>query len=123
MVHLKYRDNQRLGDMYFVPGFYYETYIDTIVDRPDYPIAEQAEEDQEGDRHITFQKWDKRSQFSFFGVEYMADAISLLPLMDEVFINGKRVYDVSVEISWNEDVECLAEISVSYSEKNMIKTL
>lgn len=123
MVHLKYRDNGGLGDMYFLPAFYLETYIDTIEERPNYPIVEEAEEDQEADRHITFQKWDKRSQFSFFGVEYMADAMSLLPLMDEVYVNGKRVYDVSVDTSWSDDYECLVNITVSYSEKKMIKTL
>jgi|SRR6056297_1041196 len=123
MVHLKYRSNGRIGDIFFPDEFYVEAYIDTNVDKPDYPIIEEAEEDQAGDRHILFQKWDKRSMFNFYGVEYMADAISLLPLMDEVFVNGKRVYDVTVDNSWSDEYDCLVSITVSYSEKKAIKTL
>jgi hypothetical protein len=123
MVHLKYRNDSRLGDMFFPSGFYLECYLDTTPERPEYPIVEDAREDQEADQHIIFQRYEKRSNVKFYGVESLADAISLLPLMDEVFIDNVRVYDIVTEINWNEEFECLCEINISYLTTKIIKTL
>ena len=123
MVHLKFRSDKRLGDFYFPDGWYAECYIDTLPERPEYPISEDARDDQEEDMHIIFQRYEKRGRLSFVGPEYMADAISLLPLMDEVYVDGSRVYDVVCDINWNEEFECLAEMDITYLTDKIIKTL
>jgi hypothetical protein len=123
MIHLKYRNNKRIGDLYFPSNFYFECYIDTTIERPQYTINEDAREDQAGDIHRLFQRWEKRQTFRFMGVESLCDAISTLPLMDEVFVNNERVFDVNIDVRWEEDMECLANIEVTYNKDKIIKSL
>ena len=123
MVHFKYRNTEPLGDLIFPANFWIEFYVDTTIDRPSYPIQEETREDQEGDVHKIFQRWEKQYTVSFMGVESLVDACSIIPLMDEVYVNGVRVYDIFVETIWDEETECLANITITYLQKKIIKTL
>lgn len=121
MIHLKFRDEGLRGDFYWRDGLYGECYIDTIMEKPSYPIQEDAHQDQAGETHRMFQRWEKRHVFAFRGVESMADAMSVLPLMQEVVINGIRVFDVLVDIRWDDEEDCLANIEVSFLKNKIIK--
>lgn len=120
-INIKYRDKGLRGDIYWVDNLYAECYINSTIEKPEYPILEEVREDEEMNQHKVFQRWEKRHRIRFFGVESMADAMSLLPTMDEVYINSQRVYNVLVDIAWEEDRQCLAEIVISFSVKKMIK--
>ena len=122
MVHLKYRGTGITDNIYWKEGFYAECYINSVIEKPDYPILEERREDGEGDQHRVFQRWDKRHTIRFFGIESMADAMSMLPLMEEVEVNGTRVFDVEVDITWDEERECLAEIVITFSHRKALIT-
>jgi hypothetical protein len=123
MTELKWRNTQGvLGDILWKPGFYGQAWVDSVIDKPTYPITEETREDQEGDIHKTFQRWEKRQSIRTMGVESVADALSLLPVMEEVYVDGTRVYDVVVDISWEEDYDCLARIDISFMRKKILKT-
>ena len=132
MIHLKYRNPiiKSLEDItswdaesvYWLEGLWGECYINSIIEKPLYPILEEVREDENLNQHRVFQRWDKRHQIRFFGVESMADAMSLLPIMDEVYINSQRVYNTTVNVNWEEDRECLAEIIITFSTKEIVKT-
>lgn len=124
MVHLKYRGSVDTitDNIYWREGLFGECYINTVIEKPEYPIFEETREDQTGDQHKLFQRWDKRHTIRFFGVESMTDAMSMLPLMEYVEIDGKRVFDVEVEVLWEEERECLAEIVITFSHRKAIKT-
>lgn len=129
VVHIKYRNNTPLGDMIFPTAgsstppndFFGEFYVETTIGRPEYPIQEEAEDDQEGDTHLLFQRYDKQKVIKFDGVESLVDACSVLRLMDEVYVNGTRVYDVFVDIRWEEDRECIAVIIITFSTNKILK--
>ena len=123
MVHFKYKNSEPLGDLIFPDFFWIEFYVDTTIDRPTYPIQEETREDEEGDVHKIFQRWEKQHTVRFMGVESLVDACSILPLMDEVYINGQRVYDLFVDTVWEEETECLAQITITFYNKKIIKTL
>jgi len=123
MVHFKYKNNSPLGDMIFPDGFWSEFYVETTVDRPEYPVIVESEEDQEGDMHELFQRWEKRYTVKFLAVESLCDTCSMLRLMDEVYINGHRVYDIIVESLWTEEHECLADVNITFLTRKVIKTL
>jgi len=123
MVHIKYRNTNPLADIVFPTDFYFEMYVDTIIQRPSYPIEEETRQDQVGDTHRLFQRWNKEHQVSFKAIESLCDAVSLLPLMDYVYVNNTRVYDVFVDIQWDESIECLADVVITFSYKKTIKTL
>lgn len=122
MVHLKYRDTGLRDDIYWTDDFYAECYINSVIDKPTYPVMEEVSEDQEGDQHRIFQRWEKRHTVRFFGVESMADAMSLLRLMDEVYINGVRVFDVLCDPQWDDESQCIAEMPLSFTHKKLIKS-
>jgi len=123
MTEIEWRNEQGLmDDIYWRPGFYAQCWVDSVIDKPTYPITEETREDQEGDIHRTFQRWEKRQSVRTMGVESVADTFSLLPVMDEVFVNGTRVYDIVVDISWEEEYECLANIGISFMRKKILKT-
>ena len=130
MIHLKYRnpiyseeieswDNENI---YWHENLYGECYINSSIEKPSYPILEEVREDGAMTQHKVFQRWEKRHQIRLFGVESMADALSLLPTMDEVYINSQRVYNVLVNVEWEDDRECLAEITITFSVRQLLKT-
>lgn len=122
MVHLKYRDKGVKGSFLWREGLWAECYIDTIIEKPTYPIHEEAERTQDNEMHRLFQRWEKRHMITFKGVESMADAMSVLPVMDEVYVNGQRVFDVMVDITWDDEYSCLALIEISFLRHKLIKT-
>lgn len=123
MTELEWRDEQGLrGDIFWRAGFLAQCWVDSVIDKPTYPITEETREDQEGDIHKTFQRWEKRQSIRTMGVESVADALSLLPVMEEVYVNGTRVYDTVVDISWEEEYDCLARIDISFMRKKILKT-
>ena len=123
MINFKFRNEKPLGDMFFPPTVYVEFNVDAPIEKPFYPIQEEAEEDQEGDIHKLFQRYEKQYRISFKAIESLCDACSIMPLMDEVFINNVRAYDVNVDIAWDEVFECLADVVITYYTKKIIKTL
>jgi hypothetical protein len=123
MIQIRYRNEKTLGDMVFPDDFWFNMYIDTVIERPEYPIIEEAEEDQAGDMHINFQRYSKQRRLRFFAVESLCDAVSTLPLMDYVEIGGSRVFDITVDVRWEEDLQCLANIELSFNYKSIVKTL
>ncbi len=123
-IKLRYRgaSNSMMDNIYWKEGLLAECYINSVIEKPEYPILEETREDQEGDQHRIFQRWDKRHTIRFFGVESMADAMSLLPLMEYVEIDGSRVYDTEVTIEWDDERMCLAEITITFSLRKVVKT-
>lgn len=123
MVEIKYRGKQGLlGDTYWKEGFFGRCWVDTVIDKPIYPITDEVKQDQEGDSHRVFQRWIKQYSIRFLGVESMADAMSLLPLMEEVYINNSRVYDTITDIDWDDDYECLCNINISCVKRKVLQT-
>ena len=122
-TEIKWRDTQGVrGEIFWKSGFYAHCYVGSVIDKPTYPITEETREDQEGDIHKSFQRWEKRQSIRTMGVESVADAFSLLPVMEEVYVNGTRVYDLVVDISWLEEHECLSNIDISFMRKKILKT-
>lgn len=121
MIHISYINTEPLGDMYFrVPA---EMYINSVIERPQYPVMEEDREDEEGDVHRLWQRWDKQHIIRFMAVESLTDAVSMLPLMDEVYINNERVYDVIPTITWEDEYDCLARCELKFTNKKAIKNL
>ena len=124
MVTIRYQNSKPIGDMYFPDdgSFWAEMLLDVNMERPQYPVQEEEHEDHIGDSHKVFQRWGKQYVIPFKAIESTCDAVSMLRLMDYVYINGNRVYDVDVEITWEEELDCLADVIVSFYTKRAVKT-
>jgi hypothetical protein len=124
LVYLKYKGTEGtlLGDIYWSVGFEPTVWIDTWIEKPDYPVLNETRQDGDADEHHVFQRWAKRRKIRFKGVESMADAMSMLPLMEEIYVNGQRVYDPVVNITWEDEYSCLADIEVVFLTKKATKS-
>lgn len=121
MIEISFRNGDMLGSMFFPAGFYGSIHLNTFIDKPQYQIMEEVREDGAGNQHLVFQRYEKRYSIRMKGVESMADAMSILRLMDEVYINGERVYDLQVDVSWEEEYDCLCSIEISYQKNKILK--
>lgn len=125
MIHIKAQNTKMIDSINFPldSRIWIELYLDEVIEKPEYPIQEEGYEDQEADVHMVFQRWEKRYSIKLRAIESTCDVLSLLPLMDYVYINDIRVYDVDAQITWEEEVECLANVVLTFSNRNAVKTL
>lgn len=116
-VSIRYRGTpgMMLGSMYFRSDLWARIWINSWVEKPEYPVLNETRQDGDAEEHIVFQRWEKRKRLRFKGVESMCDAMSLLPLMEEVWIGGERVYRVVVNVTWDDEYSCLGDIDIQYS--------
>ncbi len=122
MPRITYRGRGVQGGIYFPDGFLAECFINSYIEKPEYPIINETRQDGEGNEHHVFQRWEKRRKIIFKGVESMMDAMSLLPLMEEVYINDERVYDVNPMIMWEDEYGCLANIELSFLTRRAVRS-
>lgn len=124
---IKFKGRAVLGDVarfgiYFKDNFEPRMWINADVQKPEYPIINETREDEEGTEHQVFQRWEKRRKIQFKGVESMADAVSILPLMDEVYLGSTRIYDIVPTIMWEDEYDCLADIELSFRTRKLLKS-
>ena len=105
-------------------------YVHSDVWAPDYTIEQgEVKDNQNGEPIPGSQKWAKYYKLEIVGYEYLADALSLLPFMDNVYITLKnqesqKVKDISVAVDWNVDTEqpCIGTIILSFAFDIHLKT-
>jgi hypothetical protein len=104
--------------------------IDATLAKPEYTIDEEATEDGDGNVLITFQRRVKLFKMWFYAPEYIADAVSLIPLHDYVTLTTNygesdqetgSVYDFAVTTEWM-DNKGLAKITCEFRDSPIIKT-
>ncbi len=128
MPKIEFEGREVVGDVasgtaiYFRDDFKPKMWINSFVQKPEYPIISETREDQAGNEHQLFQRWEKRRKIQFKGVESMADAVSVLPLMEKVWLNNVRIYDVQPNIMWEDEYDCLANIELSFLTRKIIST-
>lgn len=125
-VKIRYRSHRQqsafLGDIYFEMGWFAMCYVESILEKPRYPILNESRQDGEMNEKQLFQRWEKRRRVQFKGIESMADALSLLPLMERVQIQDVDVYDPVVNISWDDEYSCLCNIEITFLTAKAIKS-
>lgn len=103
---------------------------DVTFAKPEYVIEEEGTEDGDGNVLITFQRRVKLYKMWFYAPEYIADAISLIPLHDNVtlYLNynetdqeSGQIYDFAMTAEWVE-TKGLAKITCEFRDQPVIKT-
>jgi hypothetical protein len=119
---ITYRSVNLLGNIYFGDTFFGLAYVAASVEKPTYPFINETRQDHDGNEHHVFQRWEKRRRIRFKGVESMADAMSMLPLMERVYVSGDRVYDAVTNITWEDEYSCLADIEITFLTKKVTRS-
>jgi len=126
-IKLQWSNSCDLGGIYYQAGYSNKLYFDTNVGKPEY--EEETEEEYNGDGVLisTFQRLVKIYKMQVVCPEYVADALKLLPMHDNIsitFLNGQYsgvIRNVKVDVSW-EDItdDCLATVDISFQQDDQV---
>jgi hypothetical protein len=112
------------------PQFKITFIFDGSIAKPEYVIEEEGVEDGDGNVLILFQRRVKKYKMWFYAPEYIADAMSLVPLHDNVTLttyygetagNTGQIYDFNITVDWL-DSKGLAKITCDFRDQPVIKT-
>ena len=125
-ILLEYSNSHDFGDIAYHNSFINRVYLDADVSKPEYELLEEGIEDADGEFDPTFQKWAKKYSIVFYAQEFLVDALTLMTLHDQVYItlqNGEssQVLDVDVSYKWDADIECWAEVTISFVTTYVIR--
>ena len=108
-------------------------YLDVDIKAPEYPVTEDGNEN--GDKQFipSFIKWEKRYSFTSYFPEYLVDAITALPLHNDIYLTFKngdvyKIKDISVEVDWQDlgDVDsvsdCFASLTMTFAIDSIVVT-
>lgn len=119
-------DGQTLAGTYYNIIYFDE---DVLVQKPEYSIDEQVQQNHELKEIFQSQKWRKTYKAEIYVPEFLADALTMIPLHDEVYIHIKdeddeqQVETINVNIEWvGEFQSCYARATLEWTFKEVLKT-
>jgi hypothetical protein len=126
-IKLTWTNSCDLGTIYYAGGFENKLFLDAEIGAPDYEDVEEGEENDEGVFIKTLEKLQKVHKFQCYVPEYLADALKLLPLHDDVqifYTNGlysSAIRNIKVDVEWDSGSnECMALVTVSYQQDDQV---
>lgn len=123
MITIEWRGSCDFGEVFFQQGFKQRIYIDSVIANPDYDLREEGGEDGQKQFHQTFALFKKIYKFEFIAPEYICDAMTLIPLHDDItiydgFVSAK-VDDIEVDVDWQDWY--FAKVTVSFTIDRLMK--
>ncbi len=100
MLKIEFWDDKNILDIRYTDGFKQFLYLDAILSHPEYPLDEEGKQDVEGIFNAEWQRWRKTFHFDFVAPEYLVDAITTMAIHDNVYIDGLKVKDITVDVNW-----------------------
>lgn len=126
-IKLEWWDTCDIGGIYYQDGFKNTVFLDTDIGRPDYNVLIEEQENGEGVPIMDYGRVQKIPQIQCYVPEYLADALSLLPLHSNVrmtYTNGLYaglVRNVSVNVEWDsENNDCMALVTISFQQDDQV---
>lgn len=118
MIKIEYWNTYDIIDTSYQQGYKNRFWLDVDVNKPNYIIEQEAYENSLGDTNPVFTKWSKQYKFEIYCLEPLADALSALPLHDNVWItlsNGyeSKVKDITIDVQWT-DIDNVCKCIVSF---------
>ena len=125
-ILIEYSNSVDFGDILYQNTFENRIYLDADVSKPEYEIVEEGTENGDGEFFPTFQKWAKKYSITFYAQEFLVDALTLMTLHDQITVtlrNGEasNVLDAEVEYKWDSNIECWAEVTLSFVTDYIIR--
>ena len=125
-ILIEYSNSVDFGDILYQNTFENKIYLDADVSKPEYEIVEEGTENGDGEFFPTFQKWAKKYSITFYAQEFLVDALTLMTLHDQITVtlrNGEasNVLDAEVEYKWDSNIECWAEVTLSFVTDYIIR--
>jgi hypothetical protein len=126
-IKLEWWDTCNVGNIYYEVGFKNKIFLDTDIGKPSYDILEEGEENGNGVFIKDYVRFQKIPQIQCYVPEYLADALSLLPLHSNIrvtFTNGiyaGLVRNANVTVEWdNENNDCMATVTITFQQDDQV---
>lgn len=126
MIKIEYWNTYNIIDVaYETTGYKNRFWLDVDVKKPEYAVEQEAYENGNGESIPTFIKWSKKYQFEIYCLEPLVDAITTIPLHDNVYVqlaNGYegKVKEFTVNPTWTEiDNVCKCTVSFVVATHNV----
>jgi hypothetical protein len=125
VVEVNWSSTKDIGDVvHSVSPMLCQIFVNADEGRPEYTILEEAEEDSLKDKSVIFARSLKQYSIEFLANESLCDALSLMPLCDNINVNNqfgeaRQVSDVEISFDWQSD--CVAKVKMKYTTDRFVK--
>jgi hypothetical protein len=123
MIKLEWWNSYDIMDIYYEGGYQNRIWLKVDIQKPNYPIQRETEEDSVGEEHNVFLKWEKQYAFTMYCTEPLADALSAITMHDDVWVTFANGYsakckDFLCNVSWESAVGGVAKCEVLFITKS-----
>lgn len=127
-IKLEWWDTCDIGEIHYSDnGFKNKIFLDTDIAKPSYDILEEGAENGDGVFIKDYSRLQKIPQIQCYVPEYLADALSLIPLHSNVrltYTNGLYaglVRNCSVNVEWDEgNNDCMALVTIQFQQDDQV---
>lgn len=122
MIKIEYWNSYDICDVHYEDGYRNVMYLDVDVKKPQYLIDRETYENGLGEEMNVFIRWSKQYSFSIYCLEPLVDALTLITLHDNVWVqldNGysAKVKDFLAQPTWQE-IDNVALVEVTFVTKS-----
>lgn len=116
----EYWNDTDLGEVLYQFGYHNKIYLNVEIEKPEYNITIEAEQNGDNVEITKFRKWEKVRKFEIFMQEDLVDAFSFMAIHDNIEVTLRtgevltvQKHTMKVEPNW-EELGCLAKVNVSF---------
>ncbi len=126
MIKLTWRNSCDLGGIYYGGDFENKLFLDTVIVKPEYTFEEEGVNNDEGSFIKDFESLVKTYKFEVVAPEYIANAMTLMALHDDVkiFVPGlymAQIRNIKVNVTWEDTFnDCMALIEVTFQQDDQV---
>lgn len=126
-LKLKYRNSCDIDNLYYQDqNFYNILFLDADIGKPEYSVVAEGSENGDKEFMPTFQKVKKLYKIEVLAPEYLVDALTLLPLHDNITLYDKTgessvIKNIVIEPEWL-DYDCFAKVTITFEQDYNSKT-
>lgn len=122
-IKIEWGNSCNLGNIYYGGGFINKLFLDAEIGKPEYIVEEEGFDNGQAVKKKTFEKFQKKYVLQVVVPEYVADALQLMPLHDNIrisYTNGLysgQVRNLEVTVSYLEETsDCMAIVEIKFQQ-------
>ena len=124
MIKIEYWNQYDALDCHYSGSYRNRFWIDVDLVTPSYPVDRQGVERSDGSTQNQFLRWEKQYSFVYHCLEHVADMLSTLTLMTDVWVTLPNGYsgkatDFNIDVAWTA-ITSVAKITCTFTVKSYV---